>query len=206
VGTLAGGGGEDPGSEWRRLSRENARLKRQVEVASGKEFYLVLDTAASKLRLMLRGAMLREYALARVEVGRPRVLFLDRGGESRWWEPIWSAGRLEPGRERERLEIPVPEPGSEPTEPFVPPEPDEDPVPERYFVRFAGGLALEVLPTDREVDSGWRRLVRTPSRRLADVVAAVTGTTAPRLRVVLSHEDAGALYRSLPPDTKLLVL
>ncbi|RPJ76016.1 MAG: hypothetical protein EHM24_03115, partial [Acidobacteria bacterium] len=44
-----------------RFQRVNSLLQRQIELADGKEFYLVLDPGAPDLTLMLSGAELQRY-------------------------------------------------------------------------------------------------------------------------------------------------
>jgi hypothetical protein len=191
----AGGGTAGPAA-----GGADAWLRRQLEVASGREFYLLLDPAASALRLMLQGVVLREYRVLGVETGTARVLFYQRAVPAEWSERIWTGGRLEPEPRRERVEIRPPTEGAAANaeEPPIPPTPEELlSAPPRYFVRFEGGLALEVL------EAG----VRSSAGYLADLWESLEprGGDAIRLRVTLGAEDAASLYRSLPPDTKFLL-
>ena len=50
-----------PASDLARLSLQNELLQKQVELAKGKEFYLLLDPRAQTLTLMFRAALLQQY-------------------------------------------------------------------------------------------------------------------------------------------------
>ncbi len=207
----AGGGtGDDLAREAARLARENMLLKQEIELASGPEFYLIVDAQTRKLRVMLAGVLLREYPLQRVSTGLPRVLFVQRSAPEAWQEKIWTHGQLDPPRERDRLVIvagadsaglPVPDPP-------IPPTPEEAvPAPPTYRICYDGGLALEVV-TDPPVAGSarpnpWERL----KARIRTSAAAILHQEYDpvRLQLVLSPSDAAKLYRSLPPDSKLLL-
>ncbi len=195
----------------RSLTVENANLEALLELAKGADFYLVLDPAAGTLRLMFRGAELRTFAVDGVQVGLPRVGFMRRQAPAAWRGRIWTGGELDPGREIERVHIAVPPPGAEEEpEAIVPPTPEEAyPAPLRYHLAFPGGPALEIRPLDSAEDAGlWSRLASWWVSYWGDLRAAFT--TEPdervRLRLELSPEEAGALYRSLPPNISLFVV
>jgi len=204
--------GPDPAAEVARLATENAGLEALVTLASGKEFYLVLDPAAPDLRLMLRGAELQRFPVQALSVGVPRVAWLRRRESRPWQGVIWEGGRLDPPREADRVELTAPPPGTTDTPPAVPipPTPEEAfPVPPRYHIWFGGGPAIEIRPREADASaSRWSRVAVWWHARWRDTVAALTSSPDDRvrLRVVLAPEDADSLYRSLPPDTKLLVL
>jgi len=204
--------GPDPAVEAARLARENTRLDALVSLASGKEFYLVLDPAKPDLTLMLRGAELRRFPVLGLSVGVPRVAWFRRHDPRPWQGVIWEGGRLDPPRATDRVELTPPPPGASDTPPPVPipPTPAEAyPTPPRYHIWFGGGPAIEIRPREADASaSRWSRAVAWWHVRWRDTVAALTASTDElvRLRVVLAPEDAEALYRSLPPDTKLLVL
>ena len=61
-----------------RLQRGNSFLQRQIELADGKEFYLVLDPGGPDLTLMLSGAELQRYPVVGLQVGEPRVSWVTR--------------------------------------------------------------------------------------------------------------------------------
>ena len=196
-----------------RLQRANALLQRQIELAGGKEFYLVLDPGASDLTLMLSGAELQRYPVVGLQVGEPRVSWATRRDQRRWQDVVWSHGELDPPRQIDRLVIQAAPPGkdaAEPEPPPVPPTPEEMyPVPSRYQVRFDEGWSIEVRPLDADRQAG--RVARFRawwSAKWHDVVAAVfrSDSDAVRLRIVLSPKDAASLYRSLPPAVRLIVL
>ncbi len=197
--------------EIRRLAAANDLLTKQVTLAKGKEFYLLLDPDERTLQLMLKGALLQEYRVSGLEVGTPRVLYRTRVEASDWEGRVWDGGRLDPARALDRVEVQAPPPTPEGTEleVKVPPTPEEKyPVPPRYHIRFAGGLSIEVRPPGTESKRGfWGRLGAGIGAWWSDASAAAGGGgDTVRLHVVLSKEDAASLYRALPPATKLLVL
>jgi hypothetical protein len=196
-----------------RLQRVNSLLQRQIELAGGKEFYLVLDPGASDITLMLNGAELQRYPVIGLQVGQPRVSWMTRGDKRSWQDVVWSQGQLDPPRQIDRLVIQAAPPGkdaAEPEPPPVPPTPEEMyPVPSRYRVRFDDGLSLEVRPLDADQQAG--RLARLRawwSAKWHDTVAAVfhRNRDAVRLRIALNPKDAASLYRSLPPAVRLIIL
>ena len=194
-----------------RLEAATAALEREIELASGTAFYLVLDPAVSELALKLRGAELRRYAILSLQLGRRRVAFARRGETGGWRGVIWTQGRLDPPREADRIEIAPPPAGAgEAASPPVPPTPEEAvPVPFRYHIRFEGGPAIEIWPREADTSTGrWARFLAWWVYRWHDTVDALRPPAGElvRLRLVLAPEDADALYRSLPPDPSLLVL
>ncbi len=198
--------------EFSRLVLKNELLKNQLELAKGKEFYLLLDPQAKNLTLMFRAALLQEYRVEALEVGVPRVLYRTRADASRWDGRIWEKGALDPARELDRVEMQAPPPTKEGTEPEVtiPKTPEEKyPVPPRYHIRFAGGLSIEVRPRNTDAKRGfWANFRASVSTWLADAKAASRSEPKDtvRLHLVLSKQEAESLYRALPPDTKLFVL
>ena len=210
------GGGSAPGGiavDLASLQRGNALLERQIELAAGKDFYLLLDPAGPDLTLMLRGAILQRFPVLGLQVGVPRVAWRTDRAATTWQGVIWSSGELDPPRALDRIVI-APEEGTEgdkePEPPPIPPPAEElYPVPTRFHVRFANGLSMEIRP--READAAAGRLARLGvwwRAKWGDIAAAlgVSSRDAVRLRVVLGPEDAGSLYRSLPPSVRLLVL
>jgi hypothetical protein len=206
--------------ELMKLARETQRLGQLAELASGDDFYLLLDPAKATLQLQLRGVVLREYSVRGITVGRQRVRFRMQPGPSDWESRVWKDGSLDPVREDNRIEIIPPKPDAngnlpEP-EPVHVPLPEEKVAPSDFCVRFTEGFSLEVASPGPEIGPGaakdepgffgriergvngwwasWRRFLNaTPDDRL-------------RLRVTLDQNDARALYRSLPPGVGLLVL
>jgi len=156
------GADDDPRANVARLQRANALLQRQIDLAAGKDFYLVLDPAAGSLVLMLKGARLQQFGVRGLQVGHPRVSWVGLRDRRRIEDVIWSKGELDPPRLLDRLVIQAAPPAkegaeqtgkeAEPTPPPVPPTPEElYPVPSRYHIRFADGLSMEVRP--READT-----------------------------------------------------
>jgi hypothetical protein len=199
------------------LRRDVDLLQKQVALASGENFYLVLDPDRSRITLMLRGAVLQEYRIVAMEMGTPRVAFLSADPPDGWRGRIWSKGTLDPQRERERLVMEAPPPSDNPDEepapPKIPPTPEEAyPVPHRYHVRFEGGISLEIRRQGDEIVAGswWQRVKIRFGIWWDDLMAAMNGSRPDsdyvRLRVTLTPNDADSLYRALPPDVGLLVL
>ncbi|HNV01893.1 MAG TPA: hypothetical protein PLE61_10670 [Vicinamibacterales bacterium] len=200
-------------AELARLQRDNALLARQVELAAGKDFYLLLDPSAARLTLMLKGAILQHFAVRAMHVGHPRVAWVGSRDPRHVQSTVWSAGELDPPRLIDRLVIDAAPPGAaseEEAAPAIPPTPEElYPVPSRYHIRFAEGLSVEVRPREGDAAVGWwPRLRAAVSEKARDVSSAVRGAErdAIRLRLVLDPKDAQSLYRSLPPSVRLLVL
>jgi hypothetical protein len=219
---LAAGRGEaaeavsklDPAT--RSLQREVAQLRREREISAGKSFYLRLDAVEQRLALMLQGIPLDDYATSGLEVGVPEILFFDRRPRADWDTRPISRGRLEPERQRDRLEVLAPVPSAAPAaeaSPSPPPVPksaeEAYSVPSPYRIVFAEGISLEVISRgEGRRNRGFaRRLGDAIGLRLSDLGTALgfASKDRVRLRVTLEAEDAASLYRSLPPDVELVV-
>jgi hypothetical protein len=195
------------------LQRTTDLLLRQVELAAGKDFYLVLDPAASALTLMLRGARLQRYAVLGLQIGHPRFAWFGERDPRPVQGVVWPRGELDPPRQLDRLVIQAGEPGKDTGDQAAPPIPptaeERYPVPSRYHVRFADGLSVEIRPREADATAGrWARLRASWSAKWRDAAAAARASErdAVRLRLVLNPKDAESLYRSLPPAVKLIVL
>jgi hypothetical protein len=197
--------------ELARLRSANLLLERSIELAQHGDFCLVLDPAQLDLSLTLGGVALRHYPISSLQVGRARIAFLKRSVAPNWLGTIRPNGRLEPPKAEQRFEMQAPPLGSANVKaPPIPPRPEQAAaVPTDYFIVFDGGPALEI---QSHGQIGWARtwaaLKGAWNRWWRDKMAAVVGSpeAALRVRVVLDRSDAEALYRSLPPATKLLVL
>lgn len=198
-------GTEEPEGAWVREAAANRSLGFELELAKGSDFYLVLDTETSRLRLMLRGVVLEEFAVDRLDLGVPERLFVNASGSGEVRDRVWTAGTLDPPNRDERQVIQPPDPKT-PEEELEPPTADPpQPAPGRYFIRFSEPLVLEVRSAGSS-SSFLGRLYEAGRRRATDAAAVVTGRAAARVRVFLSDDDAELLYQSLPPGTRLLVL
>jgi hypothetical protein len=218
---------DDPGTA--RLRREVAGLRVERDLAGGKGFYIRLDAPRQRLALMLQGVALDDYAANPVEWGVPEVLFVDRHPGADWDAAAFSKGRLEPERERDRLEVVAPPPTASPSPPggaeprgtgpdAASPSPPPIPksaeetysVPSPYRIVFAEGVSLEVRARGHggRNRSLFRRLADAVTLRVADLGTALGLGAKERLRlqVTLEAEDAASLYRSLPPDVGLVVV
>jgi hypothetical protein len=203
----------DPRADAARLERTNAQLQKQIELAAGKEFYLVLDPRTAGLTLMLKGAPLQRFTVIGLQVGHPRAGWISKRDPRHVQSVIWSGGELDPPRQIDRLVIQAAEPGkeaSESTPPPIPPTPEElYPVPSRYHVRFADGLSVEILPREADASVGrWAHARAAIAEKWRDILSALrsSGRDAIRLRITLDPKDAQSFYRSLPPAVRLIVL
>jgi hypothetical protein len=193
-----------------RLAHENVLLKRQIDLATAKNFYLALDPQAKKLSVMLAGVALREYDVQRMQVAVPRVFSCSPHVPADWVETVWRKGVLDPARDRDRMEVVAT--GDSTTMPDVPipPLPEEAySVPARYWIRYPSGFSIEIRPetgTGMKVEelTFWQSLLAPMRKAIAERAAA--DTEGVRLVLQLSDEGAAALYRSLPPDTDFIIL
>jgi hypothetical protein len=249
------------------LAARNESLRRELELAEGDAFYLLLDPEASVLTLMYKGAPLRETRILSAEIGEPRARGRGDDGAPFRLDALWTGGSLEPPRIDVREEVvpppiagaaapdanaaalaapapqgefleggedaeagaqaPTPEPVVEEVE--IPKTPEElYPVPSAYEIRFAEGLTLEVVrartpaaapqpdPAGKIKSAADGEAAQYPTapgptlweriRRFARqaMLARPEGERA-RMRIVIDPLDADRLFRSLPPDVKLLV-
>ena len=165
---------------------------------------------------MLQGVTLDDYAASGLELGVPEVLFVDRRPRADWdLEPI-SKGRLDPERQRDRIEVVAPAPSSrrapaaEAASPRRPPPPPRVPksaeeaysVPSPYRIVFAEGVSLEVRSRGegRRNRSLLRRLADAAGLRLSDLGSALGlgSKDRIRLRVTLEAEDAAVALPLAP--------
>lgn len=202
------------------LRREVAQLRRERELSAGKEFYLRLDATRQRLTLVLQGVALDDYGASGLELGVPEVLFIDRHPRADWDTGPISKGRLDPARQRDRIEIVAPAPvaasaqpaeGASPEPPPIPRSAEEAySVPSPYRIVFAEGVSLEVHARGdgRRNRSILRRLLDAVGLRLSDLGSALGlgSRDRIRLRLTLEADDAASLYRSLPPDVGLIVV
>jgi hypothetical protein len=202
------------------LQREVAQLRRERELSAGKGFYLRLDAARERLGLMLQGVTLDDYGASGLELGVPEVLFVDRRPRPDWDTTPISGGRLEPERQRDRVEVVAPTPSTaepraadaaSPQPPPVPRSAEEAySVPSPYRIVFGEGVSLEVRSRGdgRRNRTLLRRMVDAAGLRLSDLGSALGlgSRDRVRLRVTLEADDAASLYRSLPPDVGLIVV
>jgi len=208
LGLAVWGAGSDADSR-ARLERENERLRRQIELAS-EPSHLVLDLAGRRLRLMSGGAVMRDYPILGAEIGMPTRLFIATAeATGDWRAPLRAGAQIDPRKTIGRIEMVPSGTADEPAEIPVPAAPEEAlPAPERFVLRYEDGFTIEVRSaTAPEQPRGfWASLGSSLGGRLADAAEIAGGARAPRLRLVLSEGDAGALYRSFPNGSKLLVL
>ncbi len=192
--------------------RANALREKELDLAKGDAFYLVVDPNANTLTMNFRGAVLREFPMLGLEVGRPSVAFVRKASGSGWQGQVFEKGELDPPRPLDRTVIVAPPPTREGTELDlpVPPTPEEKyPVPSRFHVRFEGQVSLEVRTNEADPNLGFfAKLKFGVAHWWHDARSALGGGEADllRLRLALAPEDAKSLYRALPPAVKLIVL
>ena len=160
----------------------------------------MLDLERTELRLMLGSVALRTLPYTEASVADPRLALLPGRSLAGWSDQVWREGRLDPEQRRERTEIVPPDPGG--TQAAAPPPPptpeDAIPAPDRYRVRFAGGLDLEIRPAG----------TAAAGPGLGERLGMLTDPGRPRLlvRLGLDRDGAAELYRCLPPRIRLVVL
>ena len=100
------------------LAARNESLRRELALAEGDVFYLVLDDKTSMLTLMYKGAPLRETRLESAEIGAPRARHGDGANAPLDLYAPWTGGNLHPPRINVREEVvPPPLAGATPEAP-----------------------------------------------------------------------------------------
>lgn len=180
-------------------------LRSLLELARSDVFYLVLDPDRRRIELRLRGAVLRDHRVIAATRPARRVALFWREEDLSWAARVHEHGRLEPGRSTDRYEVEVRpgDPDSPLPEAHVPLPPEEAiPAPPTWLIQFDDGFDLEVVSAsavgeDTITPGWWDGLLQAVG------LSRFHGT---RLRIVLEDADAAALYRSLPPDIRLLIV
>jgi len=192
------------------VALQNDALRKELALAKGTDFYLLVDPVRRTLRLMLSGVVLEEYHLHDLAIGTFRAPF-QRSSALNPAGLLATQGALDPPRERDRFELVVgPGETDPPPEPPVPPPAEEIyRIPPRYWIRYADGVAVEVRSREESRKASLKTLVLEHIwEPLRMALADLRNKNRDKVRLLLemSREDAAALYRVLPPDTKLLVL
>lgn len=185
-----------PRARFGSLLREDRQLRNLAALADSADFYLVLDLDRQELGLFYRGVPVREYPAHSIELGRPRRFFLRASVSPDWYDQVWTDGRLDPKPHRtdDKLGATADSTGFDPE--WVPMLPEELILsPQKYEIEFAEGLVMEVVADSTQAGSGGRQGWIDRARALF--------SSRMRLRVVLDPDDAGELYRSLPPEAEL---
>jgi len=201
---LLGGGAptHDPRSA---LEARAAVLDAQVALAKEDARYLLLDPERGTLTLYHGAAPLRAWSVLAVEAGARRMGG-DDGGD--WRTRRWDDARMEPPVERDRRVI-----VSDSVEPpdltgaveWIPPTPEEAiPTPPRFVVHYDGGLGLEVLAVATDSARAETGLLHRTEHRLRRLLPRNWDRF--RIRVRMSADEAGRLYRALPDSTSLLAV
>lgn len=192
------------------LERENELLRKELDLAEGDEFYLVIHPSRRVLRLMLKGVMLDEYPLTQMSAGVPGTL-LHRTRPPDLAGFIASEGELDPPRERDRFELIVgPKAGTDsvPEVPVPPPPEEIYTIPVRFWIRYSGGVAVEIRSRVSEGGSLKEMFLERIWKPIKTSIEDWRSRDRDSMRLLLelSREDAASLYRVLPPNTKLLIL
>jgi hypothetical protein len=190
----------------------------EASLASREGHYLILDAERMTLTLKTRGVMIREFPVSEL------------GFRSRRWLPggpsgpavvdtTWEGGVLLPEVHRTRTVIladTVTPPDPSGSVAFLPPTPEEEvPMPPAFRLRFGGGLSLRIEESvqdqeeggseARPVEEGRTRAKHTPAL-LAWIRMRPWQLDRFTVRASLPAPEAGALYRSLPEGTTLMVV
>ena len=188
------------------LPAREAVLEHHLALARADRLYLVLDPGRGSLDLWMGPALLRSWPLRSVAIGTRRALASGRTPDPATLSVLWERARLEPHARRTRRvivsdQVLPPDPAG--AVDWIPPTPEEEvPLPARFVIHFSGGLGVEVRPVS--VDS----VVTKPG--VGDRLRARLARLHPRnwdrlrIRVQMTPEDAGALYRALPEGIPLL--
>ena len=185
-----------------------AGLELQLEMAASDSFYLEIDPGDAVMRLKLAGVALHEYSVLALEQGVPRLAFVRLADASVLPGTAWPAVSMDPPRPEIRLEVIPPDPNApDSTLPVFEPPPsiEEMPVPSSYRLRFGDAMTLTVTSPRGTAATGLKGLAAAVRDKFAECREAWS-TRRSHLRLVLERTDAQHLYRSLPPDTRLLVL
>ncbi len=126
---------------------------------------------------MLQGITLDDYATSGLEVGVPEILFVDRRPRADWDTRPISHGRLEPERQRDRLEVLAPAPSAAPAAEASPSPPP--------VAKSAEETVLRAVALSHRVRRG----------RLARGELARRGPAQPRLRAPAGRRDRPAPLR-----------
>ncbi len=205
----------EPSAEGATSSRTAPRVEvlRQLVDLSGKnEFYLVVEPQAATVTLLYKGVVARRYPISSIEVGRRRIVFIQRPLPEGPPLPAWKGGRLDPAPKKERPTLSVDSQGQRqgPEPPLLPPTPEEAvPAPARYHILFDGGIELEVVGGEGEEgggsQGGWLPALVA---RWEDFLSSLglRGEHRVRVRLRMPPQEAASLYRGLPPDVSLVIL
>jgi hypothetical protein len=158
-------------------ARERERVARlSLEAAKSKEFYFVADVASHTLSLRLGGVALATYKLESIELGLP----LASSSAPVALEDLYNC--VAPPREPvEILPGPPPAPAAPGSE-----EEKKPPVPRSAILSCEPALALHLVSASKVL--GLRERLRLFGDRKNE----------PRVRLVVSEEDADRLFSSLP--------
>lgn len=183
-----------------RLLLEERALRNLMHLAEPDSFYVVLDVANDALFLMYKGVPLREFNPSAIEIGRPRRLFRTSPVPDDWLNQVYAGGNIVPSPQRTDEFLGATADSTRVDPDWTPLAPEElIPNPERFRVEYDGDVVLEVLADSTgSAKSSFKD-------RMVDGFHALVGNEL-RVRLRLTPEEAGALYRSLPGATKFTVV
>jgi hypothetical protein len=165
--------------------------------------YFLLDPAARTLTLFSGGSPLRGWAVERVEVGSRRFRIPDAARDASWSGLGFENPRLDPPLMRERRVIvsdSVEAPDLSGADEWIPPLPEEAfPAPDRFVVHYDDGLGVQIVTSDEEGGAHPLRAVRR------FLTGGGFGLNRYTVRITMSSEEVGALYRAYPAEAVFLI-
>jgi len=188
-------------------AREEA-LRHRLALAKENRLYFVLDPDIGSLTLFHEATPLRVWHVVDAQAGARRLFAGRAESQGHWRAVVWERPRLEPPVRRERRlivsdQVNTPDPAG--AVDWIPPTPEEEvPAPERYIVHFAGGSGLEVVAIRADTLSARSSLIQGLVRSFRGFAPA--NWDRYRIRIVLSAEEAGMLYRTFPPEAAFVAI
>ncbi|MBI4178909.1 hypothetical protein HY522_05780 [bacterium] len=170
---------------------------RELPLAQSSQLYAVADLINREIQIKIRGVILQTFPIRALRTHRP------------WESPAASLTlrkkRLASPRDRTVIEPPRKNGDSESVvRERVEDSLEADDMPDWFLMQFKEGARLLVLPELSESASPRRRLVRLWRRGLFALNRIFS--SGPAVTLVLSESDARALYWTIQPDQKVIVL
>lgn len=184
-----------------------SQLELRLELARSDRFYMELDPDTSELRLLFGGVVLKTYPVLSMARATPRLAFLPLGGTLPFTHRLWANGTLDPHRPEVRLEIQPPDDDADSAAapPPLPPHFEDMHVPGSFRLRFEPHMVLAISSPRPPVSKSFLATLGSVWDKLVEARDAALDRRS-RLHLTLERADAEHLYRSLPPDTQLIVL
>jgi len=196
---LSGCGNPPAPADRHPLAVENRLHALEIPLAKKNETYLVFDLRRRRVQVKFRGEPLRELPILDLKIHRP------------WNAAVTAAALAKKGLARppqRTVIVPINAAEIEDTE-SVMVERVEDSLeladmPSVYSLRFETGASILVLSrNEQSVD--WIRRLSSPAIRLLFFFQRVLAPRSPAATLVLSPDDARALYWTFAPKVKALI-